>query len=164
MKQLLIIIALAGLLSGCGGGPAPFSGSVRNLAPPQVGEFKLAGEVKAVDVGPRDKYRSGPVPTEGISARYEAAGKTPLYFQLINYQSAADAEQAFNLWKENVPRLGNGAKYSETNVGAGKPRRGIMIEGLAPGMNQAVWVDGSLLYHVAGANLQSIQAFEQSLP
>ncbi|HEX8071362.1 MAG TPA: hypothetical protein VF546_15510 [Pyrinomonadaceae bacterium] len=169
MKQLLIIITLAVLSSACGASArrgGAFSGSVRSLVPQQVGEFKLAGEVKALDIVRPNEYQGDAAPpTEGVSARYEAAGKTPLFFQVVNYRSAADAEHSLNQWKENVQKLGKGAKYSDAAVGAGpNAKPGILVEGLAPGMHQAVWVDRSLVYLLAGDNLQSIQAFQQSLP
>ncbi len=167
MKRLFIIVTLAALMLSCGG-PAPFRGSVRELVPQQVGEFKLTGEVKAVEVVPPDKNRSGALrPTEGVTARYEAPGAAQLSLQVINYSSAADAEQALKLMQENISKLGNGAKITEGTRTSGEQKtasRKLVIEGVAPGFHQVIWVNNSLLFLASGDNLKALLEFEQGLP
>lgn len=166
MKQLLMIVMLSALVSSCSK-PAAFRGSIRDLVPKQVADFRLKGEVKAVDIAPTSNYQEGALrPTEGVMAQYETPGKGQLSLQVINYPSAADASKAFKETQENVSKLGNGAKLSEGTRTSGQHQaiRKIVVEGIAPGFSEIIWVDGSLLYQVAGDNLNAILDFEKNLP
>jgi DNA-directed RNA polymerase specialized sigma24 family protein len=96
---------LAALMSSCSE-PAPFRGSVRDLIPQQVGDFKLKGEIKSVSIAPLDKYQSGALrPTEGMIAQYEAPGGAQLSFQAVNYPSASDAAQALKQMEERCQKI-----------------------------------------------------------
>ncbi|HKP45678.1 MAG TPA: hypothetical protein VJT50_03700 [Pyrinomonadaceae bacterium] len=167
MKQLLIIVTVVALISSCRQ-PARVSGSIRNLIPQQVGNFKLQGEVKPVDIPPSDKYQSGALrPTEGLMAHYEASGGAQLFMQVINYPSASDAAQALNQMVENVRRSVGGAKVTEsTRVDHEQkaPGRKVVVEGFAPGFHAVMWVDSSVFYQVSGKNLDAILEFERNLP
>ena len=157
---------LAALMSSCSE-PAPFRGSVRDLIPQQVGDFKLKGEIKSVSIAPPDKYQSGALrPTEGMIAQYEAPGRSQLSFQVVNYPSASDAAQALKQTEENVKKLVNGAKLTESQRTGAKQgaTRKIVVEGIAPGFHEVIWVNGSVIYQVSGDNLKSILEFEQGLP
>jgi hypothetical protein len=167
MKQLLIIVVLAAFMSSCRG-PAPFRGSVRDLVPREVGDFKLKGELKPISIAPPDQYQSGALrPTEGVIAQYEASGGAQLSFQVVNYPSAPDAGQALKQTEENVRKLGNGAKLTEGTRSGGRQggaSRKVVVEGIAPGFDEVLWVNGSVIYQVSGDNLKAILDFEQSLP
>ncbi|MBA2703968.1 MAG: hypothetical protein H0U60_08955 [Blastocatellia bacterium] len=123
--------------------------------------------MKAVDIAPAGNYQEGTLrPTEGVMAQYETPGKGQLSLQVINYPSAADASKAFKQTLENISKLGNGAKLSEGTRTGGQhgASRKIVVEGIAPGFNEIIWLDGSLLYQVSGDNLNATLEFEKNLP
>ena len=141
---------------------------MRELLPQQVGDFKLQGEVKPVGIAPLNNYESGALrPTEGLTAQYEAPGGARVILQVLNYPSAADSGRALKQIEENVRNLSNGAKLSEdTRAGDGQKAasRKIVVEGIAPGFDEVIWVDDSVLYQVSGDKLNAVLEFERKLP
>ncbi|HEX8843654.1 MAG TPA: hypothetical protein VF791_03370 [Pyrinomonadaceae bacterium] len=169
MKQLLFIITLAALLASCSkSAPPPFRGQLRELIPQQVGDFKLTGEIKPLDIAQGERPSGALRPTEGATARYETPMGSQLNLQVVNYLSAADAEQALKQMDENIRDLKNGAKVTEgtrTGGAGGAAGRKIVVEGLAPGVHSVMWVgNSSVLYLASGADLKVILEFEQKLP
>lgn len=179
MKQLLIIVMLAALMSSCSkpaplhgslpDEPAPVRVSVRDLVPQQVGEFKLKGEIKPVGFAPPNKYKDNSlVPTEGVLARYEAPGsEAQLALQIVNYPSESAALQSLRQWEENVKRLENGAKLTEGTRTGGKQEganRKLIVEGIVPGYHEIIWANESVVYDLSGNNLKAVVEFEQNLP
>lgn len=167
MKNLLLMIILVAFLSACSD-PAAYRGSVRDLIPQQVGNFKLQGDPKPVGIAPPAKYVSGALrPTEAMVAQYEAPDRSKLSFEVVNYPSAADATRALNQMEENTKKLVSGAQLTESTRTGSKQQaaiRKLVIEGIAPGFDAVLWVNGSVSYQVSGDNLKAVLEFEQSLP
>ena len=136
--------------------------------PQQVGDFKLKGEVKPVDIVPPNQYRGGAGrPIEGAVAQYEASNGTKLKLQVVKYSSASDADESLEQMVENVRNLAREAKVTEGTMTGRKQKsnsRKVVIEHIGPGFHAVMWVDTSLFYQVAGDNLEAALAFEQKLP
>lgn len=168
MKIVLTVVVLAAFTAAACSRPAPFRGSVREKFPAQVGNFKLAGEVKPIQIPPPNKYQRGEGrPTEGANAGYNAADGRALKLQVVNYESAAAAAEALKLMQENISELHKDARTVNTarTNGAGRATgRRLTVENFVPQVHQIFWNDASLLYSVSGGDLKSLTEFEQSLP
>ncbi|HBB89344.1 MAG TPA: hypothetical protein DC047_17200 [Blastocatellia bacterium] len=165
MKRCLAIIGL--MIASLSCSPANrFNGPVSNLFPKEVGRFKLRGEVKAVDVPPPDS--SGALrPTDGAYAQYESTGGDELTMQIVNYNSAADAEEALKKMRENMQNLNSAAKLSQSarSNKAGKNTGDVLIlEDTRTAIDQVLWTDGSLLYVISGKGSAAPMEFESNIP
>lgn len=165
MKQLFGILFLLTFVCACNESPAPYTGSLRNLVPQQVGSFKLKGELKPAPIVPEGQSKSGALrPVEGLLAQYETSGGAPLTVQVTNYSSVSDAGKAFKQMVANVVSVGNGAKVSESARDGKEAGRKTIIEGIAPGYHGALWTNTSVLFQVSGDNLKTVEEFERSFP
>lgn len=148
--------------------PPPYRGSVRDLVPAQVGNFKLKGELKPAAIGPPEQYKSGALrPTEGVVASYEgseSSASSPLTLQVTNYSSVADAGRVVKQTMENVVSLANGAKIEESPRKGSASDRRLAVEGISPGYHAVIWTRESVVYQVTGDNLNKVQEFEKSFP
>jgi len=166
IKRLLIAVALFAALSACHD-PAAFRGSMPDLIPQQVGDFKLAGQ--ATPLAPVAGKDAGDAlrPTEGVNARYEAPGRGPIGVQVVNYPSAADAERARKKMQENFEnlqkgsQLGRSPKIDKEGKTVGQK---LTVTDFAPGIHGVIWTNGSLLYVVTGDDLKAIEELEHGLP
>jgi hypothetical protein len=167
MSRLFVISLLVVCASSCGE-PARFRGSVRDLVPKQVGNYRLAGEVKPIDIAPATKYDNNALRLrEGVNARYASPDQKYLSLQVINYSSAQDAEEARRRMQENIEKLLTQARItgsSKTNKERRVTGQRMIVQDFSPGIHEIIWTDTSLLYTLAGDNLELLLQFEKDLP
>jgi hypothetical protein len=167
MKLLRLTLVVAALTASCSDSNV-FRASMKELMPQAVGSFRLLGEVRPVAIAASTKTGlNSRVPKEGLAAHYQREDKTQVNLQVINYASAADAQQALQQMENDFSQPQYGAKLSKANRrkrSRGKALRKLIVDDVPPGTHMILWVDRSLLYQVSGNNSTAVQIFEEDLP